>query len=170
MIFTLLSTEMRIFPQKCVYSLAGSVPLLSHLTSCIPTKSYPRFDSSFAIVKLDLAQAGIQTSYIPNTILMSNFGSLYRRFKESDKARGLLWHFVLRLFLWCGGVSPTSNPHTQGSPSVGYPRLLMQLFAADLHSWKPFFPTAFRGRDIPWWKEAHLKRKTFSFLQKKLLD
>jgi hypothetical protein len=55
----------------------------------------------------------------------SIFLSLGRLSKESVQALGSLWHFVTKLFLRWGVVSPTPNPQDGGPPLVGYLRLLI---------------------------------------------
>lgn len=53
---------------------------------------------------------GVEKLRATNGNLMSIVFSLGRLFKVSDQVRGLLWHFVIRLFLRWEVVSPTLNP------------------------------------------------------------
>jgi hypothetical protein len=71
-----------------VYLPAGSVPRLSHLTSCNPTKSNLYFIITFATVMSEPTLYRLPTFHIPN--LMSIFLSLGRLPKESVQVRGPL--------------------------------------------------------------------------------
>jgi hypothetical protein len=100
------------------------VQSLSHLTSCIPIKSYLYFAISFATVMSEPALCRLLTIHVPT--LMPILLSFCRLSKESVQVRGLLWHFVTTFFLRRGVVSLTPNSQA-GEPSlVGYPVLLIQ--------------------------------------------
>jgi hypothetical protein len=63
-----------------VYSLAGTVPLSSHLTSCTPTEPHLYLDSSLETVIREPALYKLLMFYVPN--LMSIFRRLGRLCKE----------------------------------------------------------------------------------------
>jgi hypothetical protein len=96
------------FHRNNEYSLADSVPPLSHLT-CTPTKSNLYFDIYFPTAMSEPALYRLLTFHVPN--LISIFFSFGRLSKESVQVRGPLWHFVTSLF-----VSPTPNPQAGGPP------------------------------------------------------
>jgi hypothetical protein len=73
------------FPQKNVHSPAGSVPPLSYLTSCTPTKSNLYFDISSATVMSEPALYRLLIFHVPN--LVSIFFRLGRLFKELAHVR-----------------------------------------------------------------------------------
>jgi hypothetical protein len=75
-----------------VYSPTGSVPRLSHLTSCSPTK-YNIFWHSFPICHERTCR--LQTSYIPRT---KSHIRLCLLSKEFFQVWDPLWHFVISLF------------------------------------------------------------------------
>jgi hypothetical protein len=94
------------------------------------------------------------TIHVPN--LMSTFLSSGRLYKESFQVRGPSWHFVTKLFLRWGVVSPTPNPQAGGPPLSAIRDCLFNLFAATLHIWLPSHWSATRGRAMPWWHGTHL--------------
>jgi hypothetical protein len=107
-----------------VYSPAGSVPPVSHLTSCIPTKSNLYFDIYFATVMSEPALYRLLTFHMPN--LISIFLSLGRLSKESVEVRDPLWHFVTQLCFTMRSCYPTPNSQAGGPSLVGCPRLIIQ--------------------------------------------
>jgi hypothetical protein len=72
------------------------VPLLSHPTSCTPTKSNLHFDSFFATVICERALHRHLTFRIPN--LMSIFLSFRRLSKESVQVQGSTYHLVQSMY------------------------------------------------------------------------
>jgi hypothetical protein len=110
--------------QATLYSPAGSVPPVSHLTSYTPTKSNLYFDISSATVRSEPALYRLLTFHVPN--LTSLFLSLGRLSEESVQVRGPLWHFVKSLFLRREVVSPTPKPQLGGPSFFGCPRLRIQ--------------------------------------------
>jgi hypothetical protein len=85
-----------------VYSPAGSVPPLSHLTSCTSTKSNLNVDIYFTTVMSEHALYRLLTFHVRN--LVSIFLCLVHVYKESVQVWNPLWHFVGRV------ISPTPNP------------------------------------------------------------
>jgi hypothetical protein len=98
-----------------VYSLAGSVPPLSHLTCWTPTKSNLYLASSLETVVRELT---LHKLLIPQSESHIHIPSLGSFIQESVKVRGSFRIFVTNLLLRLRGVSPMPNPQTGGQPLV----------------------------------------------------
>jgi hypothetical protein len=141
------------FPLKNVYSPAGSVPPLSHLTSCTPTKS----NLWHFFRHCPQRTCPIHTSNIPSTKSPIQFLSLRSFIQGIRPGPMLLWSFVTSLFLRYRVVSTTPNPKNEGPPLVGCPRLLIQyILSYSPFIWRPSLPSATWGRAMPWWQGTHL--------------
>jgi hypothetical protein len=74
-----------------------------------------------------------------NPNLMSIFRRLGRLSKESVQVRGSVWLFVTNLFVYGGGLLAPRSTHQAGGPPLSSVRgCLFDVFAATLHSWRPF--------------------------------
>jgi hypothetical protein len=89
------------FPQETVYSSAGLVPPLSHLTPCTPTKSNLYFDSSFATVIMKPTLYRLFMYRIPNFI--SNFVRNGRLGWILERWDGVMWTGLVWLRIRTGG-------------------------------------------------------------------
>jgi hypothetical protein len=96
----------------------------------------------------------ILTSQVPN--LMSMFLSLGRLVEESVQVRGSFRHFVARLFLTGGVISPTSNSQDGGQLLVGCSSLLIQYIRSSFPQLEAVPPSATRGRAMLWWQGTNL--------------
>jgi hypothetical protein len=73
---------------------------------------------------------------VPN--LISLFHSLGRFFKKSIQVRGLCKLFVTGFFYGEGLLTPLPTPKLEGHPLLSVRDCLFIIFAANLHSWRPF--------------------------------
>jgi hypothetical protein len=55
-----------------------------------------------------------------------------------------------------GFLTPSSTPRLEDHPLLFVRGCLFYTFAATLHSWRPFPPSATWGRAILWWQETYL--------------
>jgi hypothetical protein len=126
-----------LFPYKNVYSLAGSLPPPSHVTSCTPTKSNLHLDSSLETVIREPALYKLLTFHNPN--LMSVFHHLGRFPRESAQVRGSLMTFITNLFFYGKGLlAPRPTPKLENYPLSFVRGCLFNIFSATLHTWGPF--------------------------------
>ena len=114
--------------------LCLTVPPLSHLTSCTPTKSNLYLANSLATVVSEPDLYWLRTFQIPN--LMSLFHCLGRT-KGSVQVRGTC------MFRERPGLTVRSCQHLAQPPVgvphlVGCPRLLIQYIRSHLPYWRPF--------------------------------
>jgi hypothetical protein len=112
-----------------------SVRLLSHLTSCTPTKSNLYLANSLATVVSVSGLYRILTFHVPNHI---SFSHCLRPAKGSVKVWGLCESFVTWQVLRWGGVSVAPNPQIGGQPLDRYPRQLIKYTRSCQLHWRPF--------------------------------
>jgi hypothetical protein len=112
-----------------------SVPPPSPLT-CTPTKSNLYLASSLETVIREPTLYKFLTFHNPN--LMSIFRRLGRLSKESVQVRGSFWKFVKKLLFKVKGLDPHAQPPIWSRPSSFVRDCLFNIFAANLHSWRPF--------------------------------
>jgi hypothetical protein len=131
-----------------VYSPAGSVTTLSHLTSITLTKSNLYFHCYFVTVMSEPFLYRFLTFHLPN--LISNFlslGCLYEEFFQ------FLGPFIFRnKLVFC----PTPNHLSVGTPLFGWWRLHIQYVRSYSRYLKAVPPSASWGRTMPWWQEFYL--------------
>jgi hypothetical protein len=112
------------------------VPPPSHLTSCTPTKSILYLASSLETVIREPDLYKLLTFHNPN--LISIFRTLGRLSKESVQVRGLCNLFVTVFFPVRSFQIPYPTPELEGHPLFSVRDCLFNIFAANLHSWRPF--------------------------------
>jgi hypothetical protein len=122
------------FPSKNAYSSAGLIPPPSHLTFCTPTKSILYLDSSLETVCLLY-----ETSNIPCTkfhIHISFLGSFIQRIRPGPR---LFYDFCNEFIFYGEGIlAPRPTPKLEDHPLSFVWDCLFNIFAATLHSWRPF--------------------------------
>jgi hypothetical protein len=97
----------------------------------------------------------ILSQFDPVHTIPSIFLCLGRLSKESVHVRGFLWIFATRYFLrWV--VSLTPNPRLEDHPLSAVLDFLFNIFAATIHIWRLFPPSATWVRAMPWWQVTHL--------------
>jgi hypothetical protein len=75
--------------------------------------------------------------YVMESNLISVFHSLGRLSKESVQVRGPLEVFVTSFFLRRGLLTPRPTPKLEGHPLLSVRDYLFNIFAANLHCWRP---------------------------------
>jgi hypothetical protein len=106
-----------------------------HMTSCTPTKSNLYLGSSLKTVISEPALYKLLTFHVPN--LISIFHSLGRLSKEFVQVQGLCKLFITNLFFTVEGYYPHAQPLSWRTLSF-VRGCLYNIFAATLHSWRPF--------------------------------
>jgi hypothetical protein len=56
-------------------------------------------------------------------------------------------------------LAPRPTPKLEDHPLSAVRDCLLNIFAATLHIWRPFPPSATWGRAMPWWQATHLLSK-----------
>jgi hypothetical protein len=133
--------SVRVLYGYTVYSSAGSLPSVSHLTSCTPTKSNLYFGSSFATVISEPAPYLLTCSYIPSTKHHIHFPDLMSFIRRTRRRPRTL---VTCLLLRWGVVSPTPKLKLKDHPFSALRYCLFSLFAATLHIWRQCPPAMSR--------------------------
>jgi hypothetical protein len=129
-------------------------PPPSHQTSCTPTKSILYFDNSSVTVLSEPALYMLLTFHVAN--LMSIFLCLGPLSKESVCSR-LLVNFRNKIIFYGEELlAPRPTPKLEDHPLSAVCDCLFKIFAATLHIWRPFLPSATWGRAMPWWQGSHL--------------
>jgi hypothetical protein len=137
------------FPYKNVKSAAGSVPPLSHPTSCTPTKSNSYFANSLDSVFNEPDVYRLLTSKVPNLTSTSRcFGR--SKVREPVQCFVTCWCFAM------GSCSPPLNPKLEDHPLSAVRDCLFSFSAATLHIWRPSTPSSTSGRTMSWWQGTHL--------------
>ena len=128
-----------LFHRKKIITPILTVPSLSHLTSCTPTKSNLYVANSLAVSVWEPALYRLLKFHLPN--LMSLFRCLGCT-KVSVQVRGLLFDcFATWYFLRWGVVSTSPNPQAEGPP------LLIQYIRSYPPHWRPFLHS--QPEDVP---------------------
>jgi hypothetical protein len=91
---------------------------------------------SFETVIRELALYKLLTVHVPN--LISIFRCLDRLSKESVQVRGSLEVFVTSFFCGEGLLTPRQIPKLEDHPLSFVRGYLCNIFATNLHSWRPF--------------------------------
>jgi hypothetical protein len=116
-------------------SPAGSVPPLSHLTSCTPTKSNLYFDISSQLPWANVPYTDFLHLHV--STLRSIFLSLGHLSKKSTQVRGPLWHFITNLFFY---GEQLLAPHPTPPPKLEDHRLwAVRDCLFNIRGYPPFF-------------------------------
>jgi hypothetical protein len=82
---------------------------------------------------------------------------LGRLSKKSVQVRGSLEVFVTSFFFYSEGLlTPRPTPKLEGHPLFSVHGCLFNIFAANLHIWRPFLHQQTRGCAMLWGQEPHV--------------
>jgi hypothetical protein len=120
--------------------------------------NFPRVCQQSYMLSNDKSKASLSTS---REALLGSFPAFYgtRRFITAFikalhpyiQVRGSLCRFVTSLF-FCGEglLAPPQTPKLEDHPLSLVRGCLFNIFAANLHYWRPSLPSTTRGRAMPW--------------------
>jgi hypothetical protein len=135
-----------------LYSSAGLLPSLSHLTSCTPTNTNLHFE--VFLCRCPKRTCRIHTSNIPSTKCHSHF-LLHRSFIQGiSPGTRLLDNFGNKLIFLASRQTPKMEVHHLSAVRD----CLFNTFAAALHICRASAPSASWGRAMPWWEETQQHR------------
>jgi hypothetical protein len=99
----------------------------------------------------------INTSDIPRSKSQVHFPSIRSIIQRIHPCPRLLVNVRNKIiFLRWGVVSPTPNLSVEDHLFSAVRDCLFNIFAATLHIWRPFPPSATWGRAMPWWQGTRL--------------
>jgi hypothetical protein len=137
MIFVSFSIEKNLTP-------ALTEPLLSHLTSCTPTKSNLFLANSLATAVRELDLHRLLSFRLPNITFLFH---CLRHAKGSVQPPGTCVHFITRPVLMVRNCYHLTQPQVGRPPTVSCLRLLIQYIHSYPPYWRPFLHP--QPEDIP---------------------
>jgi hypothetical protein len=114
-----------------VYSLAGAVPLPSHLTSCTPTKSNLYLDSSLDTVIMEPLLHKLLMFHVPNLITYA----VYPKYRPSPRLSDTLRNKLI--FYDEGLLIARSHPKLEDHALSSVRGCIISEFTAIPHMWRP---------------------------------